>query len=342
MGVVFHIGDFKTGSTTIQAALKVAHDADSEELHYCRSGRGDRYNHYNLIAEIKNENFIPKLGGWQALSEELRTIGSKQAVVSCEAFQGVSPDRIKSTIENNIDTAYTVVVYFRPHISKLVSSYSQRVKTGQTVCSLDEFVRSSLKHGKYEYQKRATRLESLFGDTGLIVRPFVRSELTGGDVLNDFCIDCLGFKTNVLEPYSVAHENVSPSHDILQVVRAYSEQLDTHTNKKLCDNVEQQLFGDLREHLEPIYSNAHTKLGLKEETLQLLREEYMEDALKFDEMYCSGKSVFVDDLMDDKYLSGGEVSVQWDDREAKLHAAYRKVILQLVEETAWYRKASKE
>lgn len=189
--LVIHIGDHKTGTTTIQNALAVGtinlHDA---ELLYPA-----KLNHNYLtgfITSYRRGTPLPKhLEGRDGLVEVAQKIAESSAdyaVISAEAFENIpAPDfhDLVETFFRGCADRIHIVAYVRPHAQRILSSYAEQIKIGWFRGSMREFFDHNLEIGRFHYMERFAQWRELFGDD-FTLRPMIRSELHNGSVLDDF------------------------------------------------------------------------------------------------------------------------------------------------------------
>ena len=204
--LVLHIGDPKTGTTSIQRAL-------NEGLVDC----GDRR---VLPWRTANPTFMANclLSGDEtqiaAHYTEMRDwlVGREDdlKVLSSEAFGSVPPRKLRQVLSQHLpkySESARVIAYVRPHSSRFLAAFIQRTKTGHLDRPLGEFLeRMGKEEGTLRYSKRFLEWRRVFGDS-FSLRPFVRSELCNQDVVTDFYRELLGD-----ESFSVSRpveENVS-------------------------------------------------------------------------------------------------------------------------------------
>ncbi len=184
-----HIGDSKTGSTAIQSMLAAKHCVPQGiELYYpsltangpLARSLGDRPDLY------------PKR--WNAIARRLKSRSWDIAVLSSELFEYIRPDAVARALQSHLplySDSVKVIVYVRPHISRLLSQFAENIKLGLETGNLEQFIERFLAVDRLQYDKRLQGWQAQFGDR-LIVRPYLRDHLVGGDVRRDFLALILG------------------------------------------------------------------------------------------------------------------------------------------------------
>lgn len=192
--IIFHIGDPKTGTSSIQRSLiEQAIDSGTHKLDYFEPQVG-RVNAVGLgIALVRNNTreidlWFAKIRNWLKNSE------ADVSLVSSENISLVNPKLFKRKLKQHLGAAadqVSIVSYVRPHGSRFLSTFIQRTKLGDFKGSyLDFFNRMEKEKGLY-YHPRASAWQDLFNDR-FMLRPFVRSELHKNDVVEDFFFNILG------------------------------------------------------------------------------------------------------------------------------------------------------
>ena len=196
--LVLHSGTFKTGSTAVQRFLANNTEAlNAADVAFAKAGRqGGGAQHTNLIADLRGTPaFAPKFGGWSDLFAEIRESGVSQTVVSTEWFSDLSyADLVKvGRLCEAAGVRLVWVFYVREQASFLNALYVERLITmrpeyaERVVRPFEEFRDWSPVSLDFLYYSRfADRIVEAVPGVDLRVRPFSRSLLAGGNVVNDF------------------------------------------------------------------------------------------------------------------------------------------------------------
>lgn len=187
--LVLHLGDHKTGSTSIQAALASGRVA-AEGLSLCYPMGRPRREQHNHIARalIRRTRGAAVADPFPALAAEIRAAGADVTILSAENFEFAAPEALRAALETHLPDylpGLALIVYLRPHAERLVSSFAEQVKQGLFLGDLAAFHAAALADGRFLYAPRLDRWRAVFGDR-LIVRPMVRAALKAGDVVADF------------------------------------------------------------------------------------------------------------------------------------------------------------
>ena len=183
--LVLHIGDPKTGSSSIQEVLRNRlWQSPSVTLGY-----PDQLNSFplaNALSDPKQADHraarYTRLGQWLGSSD------ADVAVVSAEQFFRVDPRALLDTLKEFLP-AYVpglrLVAYVRPHASRFVSAFMQRSKAGLYQGDMETFFERTQGENLLHYAPRFQQWRDVFGDR-FTLRPMIRDQLRDGDVVADF------------------------------------------------------------------------------------------------------------------------------------------------------------
>lgn len=187
--LVLHGGDCKTGSTILQTML-AREDCTPEGVTLFTPGNG---NHGGLARGLGDKpELYPQR--WRRTSRRVLQEDCDLAVLSSELFEFIAPDKVAAAVTTHFpDHAadMRVILYIRPHVSRVLSQFAENVKLGHSMGNLADFVEGFIKSGRLSYSDRLARWQAAF-DSRLTVRPFVRADLALGDVRHDFLRQVLG------------------------------------------------------------------------------------------------------------------------------------------------------
>jgi len=215
--IVFHLGDPKTGTTSIQEVLATGNwRSDGADLLYTAP-----INHLPLAATLHDPaQFSRREERFTRLRRELEASGAETAVISAELFDIVDPALLRETLERYLpDHAGKVrlVAYVRPHAERLVSAYAERVKQGIFHKSLEAFHQQMKRQRRLFYAPRCSAWRTVF-DARYCLRPMIRAHLKNGDVVQDFMDIVLRGRPFTI-PRATAH-NESLALEDLAMLRA--------------------------------------------------------------------------------------------------------------------------
>ncbi|MEP0156697.1 hypothetical protein [Pseudophaeobacter sp.] len=186
--IILHLGDTKTGSTTLQAVLQSgAYQLPGQTLHYPGSGATLNQNHlaHVLFREGQMSKSAKRFG---KIKSGFDGSDADFAVVSAEHFQSVDPEALQLAIQKywpEYEGRIRLISYVRPHAEKLLSAFSEQMKFGMLKDGLPGFFEQVSSNEKLDYTPRFEKWRQIFGDR-FELRPFVRSQLYKQDVVADF------------------------------------------------------------------------------------------------------------------------------------------------------------
>lgn len=180
--LIWHIGDHKTGTTAIQAALKAA---SGSEMAFVT----DRFNHTWLARRLHHGVHSPQArDGFLRLRKMLHGTDAPVAVVSAEEFEHVPPEVLREAIATYLpryQRRVEVIAYVRPHIEAIRSRYCENTKLGSFFGSPARMALALRRWDVMPYAPRFTAWAAAFPKR-FTLRPMVRDALTGGDAVTDF------------------------------------------------------------------------------------------------------------------------------------------------------------
>jgi len=189
--LILHVGDCKTGSSTLQQALQAGQiEVPGKVLLY-----PDLFpvagNHSQLARTLTDEPNLRE-ARWSALRESLEQTNWDLAVLSGELFEFTNPEHVDAALREflpDLADQTEIVLYLRPHASRLVAQFAEGMKLGQDLGSFDDFFAGfGKKHLNYASRLSAWKL--VFGDR-LTVRAYAPDQLVEGDILRDFVATAL-------------------------------------------------------------------------------------------------------------------------------------------------------
>ena len=192
--LVFHVGDPKTGTTSIQAALKnniVSPETRTLVPWMQPNGNTNATSLATILASSETDIRKAQYGrvrNWLSRTE------ADIAVISSEFFSWSDPARLQQAISEYLPDyvdRVRVIAYVRPHASRFLAAYTERTKMGTFLDDFDRFFPLIKKQKGLYYLPRFEKWRQIFGDR-FVLRPFVKSELLGEDVVNDFFAEVLG------------------------------------------------------------------------------------------------------------------------------------------------------
>ncbi|WP_412551362.1 hypothetical protein [Shimia sp. MIT910701] len=334
-----HVGDRKTGTTTIQHVL----DARSREpnsyggtfgIYYPSSGRltQNRINHVNLAHELLGDpRYKSEIGSWADLAKELETQKSELTVISCEGFESVEPNVLAEALKTHVPegTDVKIISYIRPHVDRIVASYAQNVKTGRYNRPLNVFARRSMRGRLGALHKRAIAWKAVFADQ-YHVRPYVRDLLIDRDVVADLLVGQIGLGPEVMTNLPpIPDENPTPGTNVLELIRQLTAAA-TKGGVELPSGTDRKVLAPLRKTLMELYPDD-PKVRLSREEVEACIASCMADAQSMDRDFFGGEPVFEGALLRARDGAADQiVSDIVSSNERAIHEAYAAALATLV------------
>lgn len=281
--IVFHLGDCKTGSTSIQHIL--AHqgwNADGVSVLY------PTRLHHNFLARS-----LTQTGGgkyqrqrFTALRKRLMNSNADHAIISAEHFEFTDPTDLQQALKTYLPEftdRIRLIAYVRPHADRLISSYGERLKIGEVYNSVDRMHVNFHRKGRLFYTPRFKKWRAIFG-ARFTLHPMIGNQLHKQDVVEDFFHYLFEG-----EPFQITGDttaNSSLSVEDLAMMRAIQNHIRV-SDKNLT--VPQKLLG-LR--LAPVIAALGRSPGTKPRLHKTLAEDvvrtYRDDAANLDAAFFTG------------------------------------------------------
>lgn len=283
--LVFHIGDHKTGSTSIQTAFAQGRvTLEGRSVFYsARVSHNSLKQHCKAYARPKPSPARNRaINKFRQLASRIRQADTDFCLISAEAFETIPPavfhDIVTSYFSDAADRIH-VVAYVRPHAARLLSSFSERIKIGvPTVLSgsLESFHQKMHGTRRLHYHDRFHALRTLFGDQ-FTLRPMIRSQLHGGSVVDDFVhygFDQTPFR---IAGASAANETLD-LQDLMRLKVLQSRLADCQSPR-----LRHALGWEFRRVLSTLAPPKHrTRLRLHKTLAQTVHDTYLADAKAMD------------------------------------------------------------
>ena len=294
--LVLHIGDHKTGSTSIQYAFANGRVAlDGRRLFY---PAGLSHNHLRGPAEAlfggkKKISREEAAQTFTRLARRIRKADADLALISAEALDAIPAEQLRQIVETYFAEAadeIRVVAYVRPHAARILSSFATQTKSGLFNSGpLEAFHDRLLSQGRLFYHPRFAALRAAFGERFLL-RPMIRARLEAGDVLTDFIRHGLGVDRFEISGLPPANESLS-LEDMMRL-----KHLQSH-HQHLKQNLRHALGWEVMRLLaeQPPAAGA-TRLELHRSLAEQIRATYLEDARAMDRAFFGGEALLEAEL----------------------------------------------
>lgn len=221
--LIFHIGDHKTGSTSIQLAFAEGRIAlNSKKLLYpaqlaSNALKKQFMNWAKASSEADKEEASRPLA---KLAHRIRTTDADYVVVSAEEFEWVPPALFKRVVNHffrDCADEIRVIAYVRPHAPRIISSFCERTKIGGTAVlqqTLADFAKTHQEKGTFTYHGRFAKWREHFG-AAFLLRPMIRAKLIEGSVVTDFIQHAFPGEPYTLDEGNSANESL----DLVDLMR---------------------------------------------------------------------------------------------------------------------------
>lgn len=211
---LLHLGGYKTGSTSIQRHMHIQRAAyfANERLLYAETGLVDYYRkklgrpklfgagHWRLARDWRgasrgetqpSKDFKVALRDLEVECARAGLSDDDHVLLSSEAFlpsRNAEAEAVEPTLLRGCAAfdAFRVIYYARPQVDAAMSKFKQVIKSPawKFTGSFDEFVQCWAP--TVRYHEVLAPWAALCGAENIVVRPYRRDALVGGDVIDDF------------------------------------------------------------------------------------------------------------------------------------------------------------
>lgn len=291
--LLFHIGDHKTGTTSIQNAFArqdVTLDA-GRILYPARMSHNYLPNHFEAyIDEARVIPGSPGRPGLGKIAERLQSESFDYAVISGEQFEGADPIMMHKVLDHfwlPHVSDYAVICYLRPHAARTLSSFAENVKLGLYSGNPEGYFEKTLASRRFFYLPRMAALSDQFDDK-FKLRPMIRSELAGGSVLSDFIKTGFSPEASVkVREQQAANESLCLEDLLLVNLIQARLQLRHRTIRHAMGWELATTLGEAKRN-----GAQGTKLAIDKRLAERIRITYWQDAEDIDTRYFAGRSLF--------------------------------------------------
>ncbi len=293
--LIFHIGDQKTGTSTIQNALaagkvhiegkkllypaKVAHNYLS--AHVMAAARGD--------ALPPNR---PGMPGLRQIRDEIRASHPDYVILSGEGFADIDQQAFYDVLAKHLlglFDEFRLIAYVRPHAARVLASFTEQSKVGLAFGTMEQFHARSLANRRFFYQPRFQEWRRLYG-SDFILRPMVLSALDEGSVLPDFLHFALDGAGYSLDP--VPDANIALCLEDLVTIRYLQARL-----RKLGKPLRLGFGWHLAMAMGAVPRHGpSTKIALHRSLAEQIHADYIEDARAMDAEFFADTPMMVREL----------------------------------------------
>lgn len=304
--LMFHIGDHKTGSTSIQDAFALKNvTLKGAKVYYpaklAHNYLGGAFRDYGKPA--KSPARKKAIEAFKGLARKIRKSKADFCLVSAEAIEGIDPGVFHEVVTNHFADAadeIRVICYTRPHAARILSSFSERVKNGNPLAingtnplaingTLETFFTHNCQQERFHYLPRYQAWRDHFGDRFLL-RPMIRDQLYQGSVVADLVHH--GFGHSDFQVTETDRSNQSLCLEDLMRLKVLQAHLADHRHKF------SHAFGweisRLINTLPPL--ETRTKLHLHKSLAYEIHATYLDDARAIDREFLGGKPLLETEL----------------------------------------------
>ena len=290
--IIWHIGDPKTGTSSIQQALKSASVEIEGKKIACYSSDGIKANAIGPARSLIAENTKRIKTHFKRIEHWAQETDADYLVVSAEAFSQVNPqvlNRVGKKFLADFWDDTRVIYYCRPHSSRFLAAFAQQVKTGSYLGEYEDFADKIAKQKTLFFTRRARAWNKIFGDR-FTVRPFSRSELYQNDAVADFVHTVHGASNFKLAEKTETNQSVSlKTLSALRLFHGYFQTNGRDNGTKVARLMARTIFNH---HLGAFETTSELP-KLDAVTAATLYDTYIEDAQQMDAEFFDGKPFLV-------------------------------------------------
>lgn len=286
--LIIHIGDHKTGSTSIRNAFA----SGRVQLSKASVDYPTPLNHNYLkphFAGLTSDDPAQRRRAQRVFRRLARAVRDSRAdfcLISAEEMAGIGAPLVHRAVTEFLTGCadrIQVVGYVRPHAGKILSSFAEQAKIGNFQHTLEDFVNRQVNHDRALYMPRFSLWQELFGED-FSLRPMQRELLHQGSVVHDFVHGCFG------DPFEIAEgpqDNESLGLEDLMRVRVVQSRLQG------CEKRQRHTFGweMARAMTKTPAQDKGSKLQLYPELATQIREACLDDARAMDRTFFGGDNI---------------------------------------------------
>jgi hypothetical protein len=290
--LILHIGDHKTGSTTLQNAFATGQVfVEGARILYPAN-----LNHNYLLGVFRAEAadqtsfFVPRPGrpDLAQLRAQIEATDAEYIVISGEQFENLEAADFKRVTDRwfaDVVARVRVVAYARPHAQRFISNFAELVKIGAIEGGMDAYLERILDTGRYHFAARFGRWRTAFGEDFLL-RPMIREQLYNGSVVDDFAH--YAFDKRPVRFGSFAIDNQSTGLSELMFLKFIQDRFD-QSQKFIRHTMAREIVRYMG-----VFGQGRTsdKLRLHRALATDLRALYWEDACALDAAFFAGEPLF--------------------------------------------------
>ncbi len=295
--LIFHIGDHKTGSTSIQTAfaqrqVKLRGHSIFYPAKLANNEMRDQCRNYGAAEtpDARQQAGQP----FRRLANRIRKSTADFTLISAEALEQIPAALLHDIVETffaDVVDEVRIISYVRPHPGRITSTFTERTKVGVPKAlssSFEDFAQRRKEDGEVIYLPRFAAWRAHFGDRFLL-RLMVRNHLRDGDVVHDFVHHAFGGI-----PFEIRNANaVNESLYIEDLMRLKVLQMHLQVPRLLRLMAGWEFYRLIGQMPPPA---TRTKLQLHRTLAEDIRDTYRQDARNMDRMFFGGKPLMETEL----------------------------------------------
>ena len=189
--LIFHLGDRKCGSTSIQHTLgQGLWHSDQGTLAYMAKDHNGPL--AQSLVDMSDTGLAERR--FANLAQRLGRVTADVAVVSAETFEDVAPKALAAMIEAHLPeyrNSLRLIAYVRLHAGRILSGFAEQIKRGQSLSDLAGFFAEGVFLERFTCFERFKSWKDTFGDQ-FELRVMDRTLLKDACVVRDFIDYALG------------------------------------------------------------------------------------------------------------------------------------------------------
>lgn len=284
--LIVHIGDYKTGSTSIQHCLRTQRFEIPDRTILFPGGTD---HHMTLAQSIRTATDSDACRALSiSIADEIRQSDADITVLSAEHFQDLRPRQLQNWMKTYLPELAgqaRLIGYVRPHADYILSMFAEQTKLGVEKRMLDAYVQAWLPKQRMNFCRRFKRWHTIYGNR-FTLRPMVRDVLVHQDVVHDFRHYGLGYDGPPMTGLP-PRENRSLCLEDLEFMRRVHELLRRESRTlKLQDR--RRVGNILYTALSATTPKQSTPLRFTKQQVAAMQDTYGHDARRLDKLFFDG------------------------------------------------------
>lgn len=291
--LILHIGDHKTGSTSIQYAfagkrVKLA----GQRVQYPGTLSHNSLRGQLVLLRQPEDTRKQATDKLSRMAERFANSNADILLLSAESLDGADPQQVKDMVDRffgPIIDQLRIAAYVRPHAPRILSSFATQTKSGRFAGTLQEFHHSMLDKGRLMYLPRFLQWRETFGDA-FHLRPMVRKQLVNSSVLDDFITHMMGCDDYQITTLPPANPSL-PLRDLMRLKMM-------HQSLGRLARADRHSLGWEFQRLATTQTDPtpQPKLALHHALAEDIRTAYAADAEAMDQTFFGGAAILRPDL----------------------------------------------